>query len=290
MAAARQPEPAVTGDLADAMLPRRFRVLANRRENEDTFTLELEGLDSPGPFEFEPGQFNMVYAFGAGEVPISISGDPASPGGPLVHTVRAVGAATRAICAARPGETLGVRGPYGSAWPDAAEDGVGALVVAGGLGLAPLRPALYSLLARSSGGGRLTLLYGGRSPEQLLFDAELERWRAREEIDVRVTVDTAGSGWAGGVGVVPALIEKVEIDPARTVALVCGPEVMIGFTIAALLERGLPPGAMYVSMERNMKCAVGRCGHCQFGPEFVCRDGAVFPYERVRRLFALREV
>jgi NAD(P)H-flavin reductase len=287
MVAARQPEPVAAGGVAEAMLPRRFRVLANRQENEDTFTLELEGIDEPEPFEFEPGQFNMVYAFGAGEVPISISGDPASAG-PLVHTVRAVGAATRAICAARPGETLGVRGPYGSAWP-VADRGLDALVVAGGLGLAPLRPALYSLLARSAG-GRLTLLYGGRSPEQLLFDPELARWREREEIDLRVTVDAAGPGWTGSVGVVPALIERVEVDPTRTVALVCGPEVMIGFSVAALLERGLAPGAIHVSLERNMKCAVGRCGHCQLGPEFVCRDGAVFPYERVRRLFGLREV
>jgi len=288
MVAARQPEPAAAAGAADAIVPRRFRVLANRQENEDTFTLELEGVDEAGPFEFEPGQFNMLYAFGAGEAPISISGDPAAPG-PLVHTVRAVGAATRAICAARPGETLGVRGPYGSSWPVADGD-LDALVVAGGLGLAPLRPALYSLLARDAGGGRLTLLYGGRSPEQLLFDAELARWREREEIDLRVTVDAAGPGWTGAVGVVPALVERVEIDPARSVALVCGPEVMIGFSVAALLERGLPPGAIHVSLERNMKCAVGRCGHCQLGPEFVCRDGAVFPYERLRRLFGLREV
>jgi NAD(P)H-flavin reductase len=287
MAAAKQPSPAAAG-VADAIVPRRFRVLANRRENEDTVTLELEDRDSADPFEFEPGQFNMLYAFGAGEVPISISGDPAARG-PLVHTVREVGAATRAICAARPGETLGVRGPFGSAWP-VAEGGLDALVVAGGLGLAPLRPALYSLLGRAPGAGRLTLLYGGRSPAQLLFAAELERWRAREDCELRVTVDAAGPGWSGAVGVVPALVERVEIDPGRTVALVCGPEVMIGFTIAALLERGLPPGAIHVSLERNMKCAVGRCGHCQLGPEFVCRDGPVFPYERVRRLFGLREV
>jgi NAD(P)H-flavin reductase len=285
MVAAKPSSPAA----ADAMLPRRFRVLANRRENEDTFTLELEGADSGEPFEFEPGQFNMLYAFGAGEVPISISGDPAAPG-PLVHTVRAVGAATRAICAARPGEVLGVRGPYGSAWPVAASRELDAVVVAGGLGLAPLRPALCSLLARAPGGGRLTVLYGGRSPEQLLFDEELAQWGAREDVELRVTVDTAGPGWTGSVGVVPALIERVEIDPARSVALVCGPEAMIGFSVTALLERGVPAGSIHVSIERNMKCAVGRCGHCQLGPEFVCRDGAVFPYERVRRLFALREV
>jgi NAD(P)H-flavin reductase len=290
MVAAKPPSAAVGGG-PDAMLPRRFRLLAKRRENEDTFTLELAGVDEgeDGRFRFEPGQFNMVHAFGAGEVPISISGDPATPG-PLVHTVRAVGAATRAICAARPGEVLGVRGPYGSAWPVAADGDLDAVLVAGGLGLAPLRPALYGLLARPPGGGRLTLLYGGRSPDQLLFASELERWRVQGDIELRVTVDTAGPGWAGAVGVVPALIERVEIDPARTVALVCGPEVMIGFTVAALLERGLPAGSIHVAMERNMKCAVGRCGHCQFGPEFVCRDGAVFAYERVRRLFALREV
>jgi NAD(P)H-flavin reductase len=288
MAATRSSSPPAAAAPPDAIVPRRFRVLDNRQENEDTFTLELEGLDSPGPFEFEPGQFNMLYAFGAGEVPISISGDPGSPG-PLVHTVRAVGAATRAICAARPGEVLGVRGPYGSSWPVAGGE-LDAVVVAGGLGLAPLRPALYSLLGRGPGGGRLTLLYGGREPSQLLFAAELERWAEREDIDLHVTVDTAGPGWSGAVGVVPALIERVEIEPERTVALVCGPEVMIGFSVAALRERGLATEAIHVSMERNMKCAIGRCGHCQLGPEFVCRDGAVFTYERLRRLFELSEV
>lgn len=281
-------QPLSTPERPDPVVPRRFRVLANRRETEDTYTLELEGVDCSGQFGFEPGQFNMVYAFGAGEVPISISGDPSA--GPLVHTVRAVGAVTRAICEARPGDMLGVRGPYGTAWPAGSAGERDVVVVAGGVGLAPLRPAIYSLLARAPGAGRLALLYGGRSPGQLLFAEELEAWQARDGIELKVTVDTAGPGWAGRVGVVPELIDRIEIDPERTLALVCGPEVMIGFSVDALLARGVAPDSIHVSVERNMKCAVGHCGHCQFGPEFVCRDGAVFDYRRVRRLFALREV
>jgi NAD(P)H-flavin reductase len=270
------------------MVPERFRVAERRQETADTWTLELEPLEREGGFEFKPGQFTMLYAFGAGEVPISISGDAAAPAR-LVHTVRAVGAASGAICATEAGRTLGVRGPFGSHWPVETATGGDVLIVAGGIGLAPLRPVAYAVMGARESFGRALLLYGGREPDQLLYAAQFEDWRARG-LEVLTTVDIAPAGWPGRVGVVTTLIERAAFDPAAAVAFVCGPEAMIRFSAEALIDRGLAADRVYVSMERNMKCAVGHCGHCQLGPEFVCRDGPVFTYARMRSAFTLREV
>jgi NAD(P)H-flavin reductase len=284
MAAAAEPR---TG--LEPMVPRRFRVVEKSRETDDTWTLGLEPIDAGTTIEALPGQFNMVYAFGAGEVPISISGETGTPDR-LVHTIRAVGATTEAICAAEPNQVLGIRGPFGSSWPLAAVRGMDVLVIAGGIGLAPLRPLLYALMANPGSYGRASLLYGGREPEQLLFREELDHWRERPELDVHVTVDIASAGWRGRVGVVTRLIDQAIFDPLRTAAFVCGPEVMMRFVMETLIDRGAEPERIYLSVERNMKCAVGYCGHCQFGPEFVCRDGPVFSLARIERLFNMREV
>jgi NAD(P)H-flavin reductase len=270
------------------MLPERFRVAERRQETGDTWTLELEPVDSQAPFTFLPGQFTMLYAFGAGEVPISISGDPGAPER-LVHTVRTVGAASGAICRTETGRMLGVRGPFGSHWPVEDATGRDVVVVAGGIGLAPLRPVIYEVLSRRDRFERALLLYGGREPEQLLYAGEFDEWRDRG-LDVMTTVDIAPAGWPGRVGVVPKLIERAPFDLATAVAYVCGPEAMIRFSAEALIDRGIGADRVHVSMERNMKCAVGHCGHCQLGPEFVCRDGPVFTFERMRTAFTLREV
>lgn len=270
------------------MIPERFRVAERTQETADTWTLELEPVDRQDGLPFRPGQFTMLYAFGAGEVPISISGDPAASAR-LVHTVRSVGLTSAAICGTGPGGMLGVRGPFGSGWPVQEAAGQDAVIVAGGIGLAPLRPVVYEVLAARARFGRALLLYGGREPEHLLYAAELGQWRERG-LDVEVTVDIAPAGWHGRVGVVPALVERARFDPEATVAFVCGPEVMIRLAAEALIERGVAADRVHVSMERNMKCAVGQCGHCQLGPEFVCRDGPVFAFARVRSAFSLREV
>ena len=270
------------------MVPERFRVTERRQETADTWTLALEPADRDGGLPFRPGQFTMLYVFGGGDVPISISGDPGTPDR-LVHTVRAVGAASGAICRTEAGGMLGVRGPFGSHWPLESAAGMDVVIVAGGIGLAPLRPVLYEVLNSRDRFGRALLLYGGREPEQLLYAAELEEWRARG-IAVDVTVDIAPAGWAGRVGVVASLIERARFDPAATAAFVCGPEAMIRFSADALVDRGVAAKHVHISMERNMKCAVGHCGHCQLGPEFVCRDGPVFTFERMRSAFTLREV
>ncbi len=272
---------------ADPMLPRLARVWRRRRDGPAVWTLELEEEGADGP-AFAPGQFTMLTAFGVGEVPVSISGDPAKPRR-LVQTIRAVGAVTEALVRLAPGAQLGLRGPFGSAWPDAAAGG-DVLVVAGGLGLAPLRPLLYRLLGARDSYRRVTLLYGSRGPEEVLFRRELEAWQAKGAIDVAVTVDHAPAGWSGHVGVVPALVPQARFDPARTTAFVCGPEVMMRFAIAALLEAGLAAGSIHLSMERNMKCAVGLCGHCQFGGSLVCRDGPVYRYDRIADLLGVKEL
>lgn len=268
--------------------PRIFRVRRVQHEIRDVMTLELdpsEGL----PLLFDAGQFNMLYGFGAGEAAISISGSPLEPG-PLVHTIRIAGATTRALCNLKRGQSLGVRGPFGVGWPMVAAEGHDLLLIAGGLGLAPLRPVIYQLIAQRERFGRICLLIGARSPDDILFAEEILKWRARLDLDVLVTVDSSSGGWRGEVGVVTTLIPRAHIDAAETVAMICGPEVMMRFCGQALREQGVPAEQIYVSMERNMKCAVGACGHCQYGPLFVCRDGPVFPLSRVERLIRIREV
>lgn len=270
------------------MVPSPFRLVGKRRDTEDTWTLELEPRGGGSQPRFEPGQFNMLYAFGAGEVPISICGDPAQAG-PLTHTVRSVGAATAAICAAAEGDVLGVRGPFGSAWPLAAAEGRDLLIVAGGIGLAPLRPALLAALARRERFNRVLLLYGGRAPGQLLYPSELERW-AEAGAEVGVTVDTATADWSGRVGVVTALFAEAALDPRATVAMLCGPEVMMRFAIDDLRARGVAAADIHISIERNMKCAITHCGRCQFGPTFACREGPVMRLSEIEPFFYLREI
>lgn len=265
----------------DPMLPSPYRVLQVHHEMPDTFTLELEPCDGGDIAPFACGQFNMLYVYGVGEIPISISGDPARLD-PLVHTTRAVGVVSRAMRELKPGDMLGVRGPFGSHWPIELADGKDVVIVAGGIGLAPLRSVMYQVMAHRERYGRVVLLYGSRTPADILYRRELERWRARFDMEVSVTVDHASGAWRGSVGVVTKLIPRAPFDPQNALAFVCGPEIMMRFTAAELQKRGVAPEHLYVSMERNMKCAVGLCGHCQFGPSFVCKDGPVFQYSSVQ--------
>lgn len=283
------PEVTTATSVVHPMKPSFYRVRRRRTETYDTFTVELEAPKDSDGFAFAPGQFNMLYAFGVGEVPISISGSPVRPHS-LIHTVRSVGAVSKALSELRPGDPVGVRGPFGSSWPVEETAGRDLVIVAGGIGLAPLRPAIYAILARRKAFQRVALLYGARTPSDLLYVKELEKWRSRLDLSVYVTVDRAMGDWLGSVGVVTTLIPRCAFDPATAVAMVCGPEIMMRFTILELQKRGLRDDQIYISMERNMKCAVGFCGHCQFGPAFICREGPVFRYDRIRKFVELREV
>ena len=274
----------VTAAGAPPMWPTGYVVTARRQETPDTVTLMLrpagDSIEPP-----RPGQFTMLYAFGVGEVPVSVSG--IGQGQVLVQTIRAVGAVTRALCAAKPGDMIGVRGPFGTDWRVSAASGRDQLVVAGGIGLAPLRPVLLAALAR--GHGRVVLLVGARSPGELLFPRELETW-SRRGADVRVIVDHGDEGWDGRVGLVTALIQDAVADPARTTAFVCGPEIMMRLSAQALADAGVPAGEIRVSLERNMRCGAALCGHCQLGPLLLCRDGPVVSYAEAVPLLAIREL
>lgn len=277
-----------TARFAEPLLPRPFRVVGRRRESADTVTLTFESATAED-FGFAPGQFSMLYVYGIGEVPLSISGSPDAPGS-LVHTVRAVGAVTEAICALSVGDTVGVRGPYGTGWPLSIGEQRDLVIAAGGIGLAPLRPVVLHAFAHRDRFRDVSLVYGTRSPADLLYEAELREWRSRFDVQVEVTVDRADPGWYGDVGVVTTLLPRVPFEPGNTVAMVCGPEIMMKVTARELEARGVLRRDIWVSLERNMKCGVGFCGHCQFGPDFVCRDGPVVPYERVIRRMRVPEL
>jgi NAD(P)H-flavin reductase len=274
-------------DTWDAMAPVPVQVLSRREENHDTVTLEIE---SPwNGFSIEPGQFNMLYSFGIGEVPISLSG-PSGEVETLVHSVRRVGAVTQALCDARAGSAIGVRGPFGKAWPVPAAEGHDLVIVAGGIGIAPLRPVVHHVFAHRQEFGHVSFLYGARSPRDLVFADELRDWRSRFDIDVEVTVDQHAEGWHGSVGVVTELLPRVSFDPAQALAFVCGPEVMMRFAARDLAAVGVAESSIYLTMERNMKCATAFCGHCQFGQYFICRDGPVFSFDRLASLMEVWEV
>lgn len=268
------------------MVPVPHRVVDRRRDTADTFTLRLEAtgapLDAP-----EPGQFNMLWAFGIGEVPISVSrlGDGSDP---TEHTIRAVGATTRALCGLDPGEALGVRGPFGRGWDLRAADGGDVIVVAGGLGLAPLKPLVEQIVAERDRFDRVAVLVGGRAPEEILFADVLAEWRGRFDLDVEVSVDHARGAWRGDVGVVTALIPRAPVDAASTTAFVCGPEIMMRFAAGGLVDLGVARERIQVSIERNMACAIAHCGHCQLGPTFVCREGPVYSYAAVAPLLEVQ--
>lgn len=262
--------------VTEPSLPAAFRVATTEPETTDTVTLTLEALNG-SELAFEPGQFTMVHVFGVGEVPLSISGDPASPE-VLAHTVRSVGAVTEAICRLEPGASVGVRGPYGRGWPLQEAEGGDIVIVAGGIGLAPLRPAIVHILANRDQYGRVGIAYGAQTPEGLLYEPDLREWRGHFDLDVEVTVDRSTPGWRGDVGLVTGLLPYVSFDPGKTHALVCGPGIMMRVVARELMSMGVESTDVYLSLERNMKCAVGFCGHCQFGPDFVCRDGPVFSY------------
>ncbi len=279
-----------------SMLPTRYRVTGNRRETADTHTLCLAPSDSPIP-HFRGGQFTMLYVFGVGEIPLSISGSPLVGDDVLVHTVRAVGAVSAALCRAEPGTVVGVRGPFGTGWDVARARGRDLLFVAGGIGLAPLRPALLEALRARRDHGFITVIAGAKTPSEHLYGAEDESWLARG-VTVLRTVDRlppdSGPGqpepWAGPVGLVTDLLPRLRLRPERTTAYLCGPEAMMTHTGTALMGLGMRPAEIEVSLERNMRCGVGMCGHCQLGPDFVCLDGPVTTLDHAEPLLAVREL
>jgi len=275
--------------ITDVMVPRPYSVREVAKETPDTFTLKLSPPADANGSSFRPGQFSMLWVFGVGELPISISGDP-SDHAQLVYTVRSVGEATNSLVTQSVGSSIGVRGPFGAGWPVEAACGRDVILVAGGIGLAPLRPVIYDVLHRRQDFGRLVILYGARSPRDLLYRKEMAAWARHRNTQVLITVDYGGMSWRGHVGVVTTLFKYARLKPANSVAMVCGPEIMMRYVARELASQGLSETDVYLSMERNMKCAVGFCGHCQYGPHFICKDGPVFTYGQMRPLLEKYEL
>jgi NAD(P)H-flavin reductase len=273
----------------DPMRPEPYSVRQVLKETADTFTLTLEPSNGADGSTFRPGQFSMLWVFGVGELPISISGHPAQHDR-LVYTVRSVGQATHALVSREVGDGVGVRGPFGTGWPVEMAQGRDVLVIAGGIGLAPLRPAIYEVLHNRNKYGRLVILYGARSPRDLLYRKELAAWARQPDTQVLVTVDYGGLSWRGHVGVVTTLFKYARLQPAQSLAMACGPEIMMRFVARDLETRGLARENIFLSMERNMKCAVGFCGHCQYGAHFICKDGPIFSYDRMHPLLEKYEL
>lgn len=271
----------------DFLQPIPHLVTRKWQETGDSVTLGFRTEQSSLP-SIAPGQFNMLYVFGIGEIPISMGGQSESEG-ELLHTIQGVGKVSQALCRMEPGDIVGIRGPYGTSWPMEKLKEKNPMIIAGGLGLAPLRPVIQQLIAQPNQFGKTSLFYGARTPNDVLYKDSFPLWREAFEGQAFATVDFADASWSGDVGVVSDLLPSSDNFENR-VALICGPEVMIRFTIAELRSRGLPADDIYVSMERNMKCAVGLCGHCQFVGDFVCKDGAVFSYSHVERFFGRQEI
>lgn len=268
-------------------IPSLYQVESITHETQDVYTLVLKAKENGSEKPFLPGQFNMLYHFGFGESAISISGEPSNPS-ILVHTIRAVGSVTKGMQKLKPGDEIGVRGPFGAEWPLKKKQ-CDVLVIAGGIGLAPLRPALIQLAEAKDQYQNVTLLYGARNPGDIIFKKDLESWNSRG-IKIETTVDYADVEWKGRVGVVISLIRKNIKDPNNTLVFICGPEIMIKFSVHELLGANVEEKNIFMSLERHMQCAVGFCGRCQYGPYFLCKDGPVFSYEKLKDWLKIKEL
>lgn len=284
----KRPEP-MCG--SDTWIPVPARLLAVQQENFNTATYKLEIVDDEirRRYTWRPGQFNMLYVPGVGEAAISISSDSDQPA-VLSHTVRTVGYLTRAITRAGVGDAIGLRGPFGVGWPLEQLEGRDVVLLAGGIGLAPLRPMIYWLMKHRDRVRRVVLLYGCRTPEDRIFADELDAWTDQNAIDVLVTVDNATGDWHGPVGVVTNLLRRIKVNADRAIVMVCGPRILNRVAAWNFLQLHVPPTQVYVSLERNMNCGFGRCGHCQYGRKFVCRDGPVFRFDQIADIFAKEEI
>lgn len=269
---------------ASEWTPKTWTVLSRRQESIDAATIEIAPKFGALP-AVNPGQFHMMYVFGIGEIPVSFSAIKLAS---VEHTIRSVGPVSSALSNLKPGSEIGVRGPFGSSWDTDIDLNRDVLVVAGGVGLAPLKALVESILDHRSRHRNVHVLYGARDPESILFEAQLCEWS--NSINVLLTVDAASDNWRRYVGVVPALIDHVDFEPNRTTAFVCGPEAMMKYTIAKLKECGVSSADIYLTMERNMKCAIGLCGHCQYGGSFICRQGPVYTFETIEKIFNVAEL
>ncbi len=283
---------------SSAMTPVPYRVRSRVEENRDSATLCLEplkeALQAP-----QPGQFMMLYAFGVGEVAISVSGYPTAADGTITPTatdetimltIRAVGAVSRALHDAQVGTVIGVRGPFGTSWGLAEAVGRDLVMLCGGVGLCPLRPAVHGALAHRENYGRLVVIVGARSPADFLFASELDKWAEDPRIELRVTVDVPAQGFSGEIGFVTEPLGRLALNPDRTTGFLCGPPAMLRFGAEALIAKGLAASDIRLSLELNMQCGIGWCGHCQIGPLLLCRDGPVVSYDIARPLLAVKEL
>lgn len=263
-------------------------------EAPGVFTIELAFSDPSiaSQYRFEPGQFNMLYVPGVGEAAISIAGQTTA--NLLQHTIRCVGSVTQAIQRGGVGLALGLRGPFGTGWPVAPPAATATtqdlIIAAGGIGLAPLKSLIARVVQNRKQFDRVSVLLGARTPTDLLYQLEYDDWR-QAAIDVQLTVDRPDNGWSGQVGVVTLLLERLALaQPATTHVFTCGPEVMMRYIARSAESRGIPSKNIWVTLERNMNCAIGLCGHCQLGPEFICKDGPVLGYDRVRRWLSVYDL
>lgn len=272
-----------------AMSPVPYRVRSRVTENRDSATLCLEPVREPLPAP-QPGEFMMMYAFGIGEIAISVSGVPTVADETITHTIRSVGAVSRALHDAQPGAVIGMRGPFGTNWGLADADGRDIVIVAGGVGLAPLRPVVLAALADRDRYGKTTLIAGARSRDDFLFAEELADWARGDAIDVHLTVDVPVQGWPGEVGFVTEPLRRLPLRPDTTTAFLCGPEPMMFNGATELMRKGMAASDIRVSLERNMQCGIGWCGHCQLGPLLLCRDGPVVGYDVAEPLLQVKEL
>lgn len=270
----------------DPCLPHEAEIIKRVQESSTIFTLHLRFTDPRHHqgFNFYPGQFNMLYLYGVGEVAISIVSDPKKKN-ILTHTIRAIGRVTRALQKLQPGDRIGIRGPYGRGWPLEQVKGKDVVVVTGGLGCAPSVSIISYILQRRTQYGNLSILQGVKHSDDFIFRKQYALWQKSPHTEIHIAADQAGPKWPWSVGYVTDMIDKLKLNPENTVAMMCGPEMMMNTAVKVLNKKGIPEHHIYLSMERNMECGIGQCGHCQYGGFFICKDGPIFAYSEIKALF-----